>query len=440
MQTNLTPITAIIFFLLSLVSLQGAAQQPQSAQPPSGTIQVDVNVVLLPVVVRDAQGHSVNTLTKEDFKVFDQGKQRPVSGFSIQKIQPVPNESRPAESSPSQSSPASPASTPQPAIAARRFTVFLFDDRHLGPGELEPVKKAGAQMLEQPLADADRAAVLSFLGVNSGITHDHAALQAAVLKLQMQQRFQHDSHQCPDIDYYTADQILNRHSPTEYAIAWQKTAICQHLSERALQDKTNKIVDQTLQAAAILSLQAGDQDARDTLAYIWNIIQTLSKLPGQRTLVLISPGFLSLSQDTMNMESQIVNFAAANNVTISSIDARGLYSGIISASQSGSGSIYGLMTGQEQESHNDSLKATADTMAELADGTGGTFVHNSNDLEGGFRSLMALPECLYLLELSLQNVKPNGTYHPLKVELTQHGLRVQARRGYFAPLPPNSRK
>ncbi len=55
-------------------------------------------------------------------------------------------------------------------------------------------------------------------------------------------------------------------------------------------------------------------------------------------------------------------------------------------------------------------------MAEPADGSGGTYFNNSNDLEGGFKALTVIPEYVYLLELSLQNVKQDGAYHPLKVK------------------------
>ena len=72
-------------------------------------------------------------------------------------------------------------------------------------------------------------------------------------------------------------------------------------------------------------------------------------------------------------------------------------------------------------------------MSELADGTGGTYFHNSNDLEGGFQSLTATPEYVYLLEMSLQNVKQDGAYHSLKVKVNDGSLQVRARRGYFAP-------
>jgi len=79
-------------------------------------------------------------------------------------------------------------------------------------------------------------------------------------------------------------------------------------------------------------------------------------------------------------------------------------------------------------------------MASLADGTGGTFFHNSNDLDAGFKALTEVPETVYVLELSLNNVKPDGAYHSLKVKLDRDGLDLNARRGYFMPKPEKVKK
>ena len=73
------------------------------------------------------------------------------------------------------------------------------------------------------------------------------------------------------------------------------------------------------------------------------------------------------------------------------------------------------------------MVANSDVMAELADGTGGVYFHNSNDLQDGFRRLAAAPEFLYLLDFSPKSFKLNGTYHQLKVVVHPHGLTVQAR-------------
>ena len=81
------------------------------------------------------------------------------------------------------------------------------------------------------------------------------------------------------------------------------------------------------------------------------------------------------------------------------------------------------------------MSLSENVMAELTAGTGGTYFHNSNDLNGGFERLAAAPEYLYMLEFSIADRKPNGRYHRLKVKVNQEGLSVQSRRGYFAPKP-----
>jgi VWFA-related protein len=294
-------------------------------------------------------------------------------------------------------------------------------------------------MLEQPLADGDRAVVLSFQGVNSGMTHDRATLQAAISKLKAQQMNQNDHAQCPDIDYYTADQILNKHSKTEWDIAYEQAANCSHKSSATGAADGTGYVEQLVRSAAEQALMVGDQDVRATLAYIRDVLRTISKLPGQRTLILVSPGFFTGTNEALALQSQILDLAASSNVTISTLNALGLSGGHVGASQTTAGSVFANITGQPVQNHLDSLRENEEAMSELAEGTGGTYFHNSNDLEGGLKTLAAGPEYSYLLEFSLQDVKPNGTYHPLKVEVARSGLTLQARRGYFAPLPPNRR-
>jgi hypothetical protein len=56
---------------------------------------------------------------------------------------------------------------------------------------------------------------------------------------------------------------------------------------------------------------------------------------------------------------------------------------------------------QQQSDYRRSGMALAEgAMASLADGTGGTFFHNRNDLGAGLVGLTAVPECVYLLEFS----------------------------------------
>src|ERR1700721_2197332 len=88
---------AAALFLLSAVA---GAQNPQTGTPPAAppqnasemsshdapaTFSTKVNLVMVPVVVRDAKGKAIGTLQKEDFQLFDKGKPQVISKFSVEK-------------------------------------------------------------------------------------------------------------------------------------------------------------------------------------------------------------------------------------------------------------------------------------------------------------------------------------------------------------------
>jgi VWFA-related protein len=131
-----------------------------------------------------------------------------------------------------------------------------------------------------------------------------------------------------------------------------------------------------------------------------------------------------------------MDLAAQSNVTISALDARGLYTTALAASDD----THVVPVQSRSEFHASAMRANENVMAELADGTGGTFFHNSNDLDAGFKALTEAPEVVYVLELSLDGVKSDGTYHRLQVKLDRDSLDVQARRGYFMPKPDKNKK
>jgi hypothetical protein len=124
--------------------------------------------------------------------------------------------------------------------------------------------------------------------------------------------------------------------------------------------------------------------------------------------------------------------ALGSKVVINTLDARALYTDIPDASVQRS--VGGSIAGVAQEYLTASLAADADVLADFASTTGGTFFHNNNDLDAGFRLLGSPPAFSYLLGFAPQNLKLDGHFHKLKVELKKpaQGI-VQARKGYYAP-------
>jgi VWFA-related protein len=334
----------------------------------------------------------------------------------------------------------------------QRFIVFLFDDMHFEPGDMLRVKKVALKMMGESISATDEAAVVTTSGASSGLTRDHAALEAAVEKISAHPIYHHDSHACPNIDVYQADLIVNKHNIQAMEAAKEAFTTCSHAGggENPMSGNNGQMgslsVGEDMGARMVRSvaaqvLELGDRDVAVTLSTVKEVVRRMEKLPGgQHTVILVSPGFMTVTQDSMIEKSAVLDMAARANVTISALDARGLYTTNMDASQLGSSSARDLMTGESQQYHSETMNMSEDVMAEFALGTGGTFFHNSNDLEGGFKSLAQAPEYVYLLELSLDHVKPDGAYHHLKVKVDRDQLKVDARRGYVAPQPPPKQK
>ena len=86
----------IIVLLATHLVVAQTAQQPRSpGQPakaePEGdeTISFDAALVNTHVSVRDAQGHFVSGLTRDDFIVLDDGREQPLTYFSQESNQPL---------------------------------------------------------------------------------------------------------------------------------------------------------------------------------------------------------------------------------------------------------------------------------------------------------------------------------------------------------------
>jgi hypothetical protein len=156
-------------------------------------------------------------------------------------------------------------------------------------------------------------------------------------------------------------------------------------------------------------------------------------MPGRRNLILVSPGFIA-PFDLVQDKTEIVDRANRSNVIISALDARGLYALVPGGDASQQSGVSPDADRMKSDFQRQEAFLQNDVLAELAEGTGGSFFHNNNDLDEGFRRVDARPEYLYMLGFSPQNLKLDGTFHKLKVSLKDPSkITLQARRGYYAP-------
>jgi hypothetical protein len=162
-----------------------------------------------------------------------------------------------------------------------------------------------------------------------------------------------------------------------------------------------------------------------------SMIQRMSTAPGQRIIMMISSGFLTMDALYLQQINEVLELAIRGNVIVSGLDARGLYtdpSFDLSRSGGGGGGGRGGLSPLTR------AEMQTDILRELSDGTGGSFYQNSNDYDEGFRRLAAAPEYVYMLGFTPQNLKNDGSFHALRVVVKPtNNLGIQARRGYYAP-------
>jgi len=418
-------------------SQEGQSAKPEQAGQPTevqevatkdtpATFKVRVNVVLVRVVVRDAQGKVVPDLKKEDFQLFDAKKPQNITSFAVE----TPQSHTVALSTsvqPSSSSTADPLVAKTPALP-QRFVNMVFDDIHLSMQDAVFARDSATRFFNA-LAPSDRVAINTTSGqLTQDFTSDQQALRKALMQITPHPLSYHSSSDCPPISYYEADLITNKGDPQALAVATQDALQCAFSG-----DSTERAAAQVMaQNAAQLAVDQGDTETDYTYRHLEDAIRRLSNLPGQRVVVFVSPGFILTAIESSN--SYLMERAVRSNIVINTIDARGLYTPDMGDIADPPITASLLTAGPRGLYATAAQSAQEDILAQLADATGGKFYHNRNDVDEAMREAGAAPAVSYLLGFSPQNLKIDGRYHTLKVTLTsKQKYSIQARHGYYAP-------
>jgi VWFA-related protein len=387
---------------------QEPAPQEMSSTSSPFTLKVERNEVPVRVIVRDAQGRPVRNLTKNDFLILDNGKPQVITGFSTE------GGARPASAPASGAAKPAPAAKPPASQVANRFVAFLFDDLVADFEGLSRGSTAASKYLQTSLKPDDRVAVFTSSGIgNLAFTSDRIKLQKALSDLRPHPYFATTGNECPPLSDYEAYQIARLNDSLVLQAVTGRVIECLcHGNASMCGDAQAEA-----RAAAEKRWSTVENEAVDSLRSLEKLARTISVLPGQRTIVFVSPGFISGSQ--LHMISDIVDLAIHAGVVVNTLDPRGLY------------------TVDPQSASDTERLDTEAVLGELADGTGGVYFHNNNNLDRGFQEAGGLPEFSYVLVFSPNPLKLDGKYHHLTVRLTaqarQGGFTLQTRRGYAAP-------
>src|ERR1041384_5525700 len=99
-------ISRVVSFVFACVAVVGVASSAVAQEKPANqerprralpaeteaqdVIKIDTDLVPVDVTVTDTKGRLVRNLTKEDFKLFEDGIERPIASFNVEKIEGAP--------------------------------------------------------------------------------------------------------------------------------------------------------------------------------------------------------------------------------------------------------------------------------------------------------------------------------------------------------------
>jgi VWFA-related protein len=400
--------------------------RPYTPQAPAVRVQTDL--VLARVVVRDRQGRPVSGLDRSDFEILDNGKPQAITAFSVEGAPP-------AEATPA-ATPAPQGGTPLPpppekGAARPRYILLFFDDANLRLGDLAPARQAALDFVSTRLRPGDRIGLFTSSSVEPlNFTADRDAIQRKLAALRPQLRRPDDgAGACPRIGPYQAHLIVNQKDRESLDVAIAQMQTCPEFARMAPRELA---AIATRQADVVLSL--AEQFSQSTVGRMAGALHHLARMPGQRVMLLASSGFWTMT--LQREQHRLIDSALRAEITIHTLDAKGLGG---DGPDPGDGPPIVLGRRPDLQVAADRLlrqqrEVFNDPLVLLAQGTGGRFFHNSNDLGRGAAELLAAPDTIYLLGFSPENLKPDGSFHRLKVRLTRaaaHG--VESRPGYFAP-------
>jgi VWFA-related protein len=407
---------------LPVLAQQGSASSLQAGikdKDPLTTFKVKVNLVPVSVVLRNSSGRAVGNYSWEDFHLFDDRKPQVISSFTVEHSGSPGNELPPA---PSQNAGVTHTSVSTP----ERDVAYVFDDLN-GASDLANAKEAARRHIAG-LQPGDQAAIVSTSGqVQLDFTGDREKLLHAIQSLKP---YPPSTSTCPPISYYTADLMLNKRDPDVNSVALVDAVVCIGGNPNSILDRDR--AQRTVTAKAFEVLNAGNHESLQALSVLRDVIRHTASMPGKRSIVLASPGFLTLDPDTLQAVATLIEQAIRADIVINALDIRGLYPAGMDASR---GSTADPALRLRLDTEEAGMKSNV--MADLAYGTGGTFFEHNNDLDEGFRRTADAPEYVYLLGFEPQ--KLDGKLHKLKVTVNGSAkLKVQTRQGYYAlkPEPP----
>ena len=322
----------------------------------AGPIHTSTDLVRIDVEVTDRSGKPVKGLRQDQFTVLDNGKPQKISIFTYSDIEAVETagqvDAKPIVVPIDVPTGVSPEAL-NDQVRDRRMIVLFFDLTSMQTDDLLRARNAAIKFVQKQMTAADLVSVVTFgvkLSVWADFTNDKAKLEKAINRL------------TPGADQNLADNLYAAAQNGEYDVQ-------QYTGAAYTADETEFNVYNT------------DQK----LAAVQGLANVLAAIPGRKSVIQFTGGITQTGEENRTQLRAATDAANRADVSIYSIDARGLFAevpgGDVTLNAATGNSMY---TGASVFHQTDQRQDSRDTLATLSTDTGGRAFFDLGDLSDAF--------------------------------------------------------
>jgi VWFA-related protein len=382
-------------------ALAQAATQVSNTPLGGFTLKVNSDLVLTNVVVRDTKtGEVVKGLKQSDFSVYESGKEQHIDTFDFESV----DMATPLNEATVSGLAVGPAANGSKAVVVakpedlrnHRLIVMFFDLTSMQPEDLERSVQAAQAFLKTKMQPADLVALVS-LGDTLKVDQDFTADKNALIN---------------EVGVY------NGTESTGFAAG--ATA-----NSNQVEDTTGYTPDES---------EYNDLNTDRELFALRAVSQSLEKINEKKSLLYFSGG---ITRDGIENQASLraaVNAAVRANLSIYSVDTRGLQAiGPLGDASTGSLRGSGASNGGALANNMNSNFASQEVMATLSSDTGGKSFFDSNDFSPAFAQVQKDTSAYYAIGFHSSNPARDGKYRKLTIKVKVPGVKLEYRQGYYAP-------
>jgi VWFA-related protein len=402
-----------------------------------------IDLVTVDAVVLDRDGEPVVGLTRNDFTVLEDGRPQQIREFqSVELPAFVPSSAEGLRRGAAADAAPPPVST-NSAVATRlagRAFVLVFDDVSMTREQGAEARKAIARFVNTSVTPEDTVSLVTTTG--GGLFHartaeDRARLLALLDGVDGKYIYDTSGERMTDYEamriHIYQDTIVSARVRRRYE--YYRVAGLEPVTTPNARDDMPKIgetrgdvgvIEPYLEsrAAAVYSDAVGRN--RRTMEVLKRALDALGTTRGRKAVVLVSKGFIH-DQETRGFRD-VTEAARRANVAIYFVDARGLL-----ATTSNFTAAEGSPTdARDIGATFADIALDAEGAVSIAESTGGFAIRNTNDLGSGLVRVSRESRSYYLIGYVPTTDRADGKFRRIEVKVKRPGVRVRARRGYFA--------